>query len=165
MRSRKDQQRISAQETTWIKELNSDISFLCDSWNELPASLKLCEQSTLGLHKVEHSITKREATLPFSSKFYMSQIIEWYLQTGYCKYCNLVWKNWANIESRSKSKWRCQTHTSSRWSPLKLRISDYRMESDLTRELQPFSANTDLIPDHKPSQLGMYSSARDKEES
>ena len=36
----------------------------------------------------------------------------------------------------------------------KLCISDYRVESDLTRELQPCSANTDLIPDHKPSQLG-----------
>ena len=34
----------------------------------------------------------------------------------------------------------------------------FRAESDLTRELQPCSANTDLIPDHKPSQLGMYSS-------
>ena len=41
---------------------------------------------------------------------------------------------------------------------MKLCISDHRMESDLTRELQPCSANTDLIPDHKPSQLGMYSS-------
>ena len=40
----------------------------------------------------------------------------------------------------------------------KLCISDHRMESDLTRELQPCSANTDLIPDHKPIQLGMYSS-------
>ena len=82
MRSRKDQQRISAQETTWIKELNSDISFLCDSRNELPASLRLCKQSTLGLHKAEHGITKREATPPFHSEFYMSQIIEWYLQIG-----------------------------------------------------------------------------------
>ena len=44
-------------------------------------------------------------------------------------------------------------------------LSDYRMESDLTRELQPCSANTDLIPDHKPSQLGIYSSVGDKEES
>ena len=44
-------------------------------------------------------------------------------------------------------------------------ISDYRMESDLTTELQPCSANTDLIPDHKPSQLGMYSGVGDKEES
>ena len=79
MRSRKDQQRISAQETTWIKELNSDISFLCDFWNELPASIaQLCKQSTLGLHEVEYGITKREATPPFPSKFYMSQIIEWY---------------------------------------------------------------------------------------
>ena len=32
-----------------------------------------------------------------------------------------------------------------------------RMESDLTRELQPCSANTDLIPDHKHSQLGKNS--------
>ena len=37
--------------------------------------------------------------------------------------------------------------------------------SDLTKELQPCSANTDLIPDHKPSQLGMYSSVGDKEKS
>ena len=81
MRSRKDQQRISAQETTNIKELNSDISFLCDCRNELPTSLKLCKQSTLGLHKVEPGITKREATPPFLSKFDLSQIIEWYLQT------------------------------------------------------------------------------------
>ena len=42
----------------------------------------LCKQSTPGLHKVEHGITKREATPPFPSKFYTSQIIEWYLQTG-----------------------------------------------------------------------------------
>ena len=35
-----------------------------------------------GLHQVEHGITKREATPPFPPKFYMSQIIEWYLQTG-----------------------------------------------------------------------------------
>ena len=28
----------------------------------------------------------------------------------------------------------------------------------ITRELQPCSANKDLIPDHKPSQLGMCSS-------
>ena len=139
MRSRKDQQRISAQETTWIKELNSDISFLCDSWNKLPASLKLCKQSILGPHTAEHGITKREAIPPFPSKFYMSQIIECYLQTGKIKrkvnlqlklgpnrntckvhdfekfgqqkyliiriqnYCNLVWKNWADIESRSKN--------------------------------------------------------------
>ena len=48
---------------------------------------------------------------------------------------------------------------------LKLCISDYRMESDSARELQPCSANTDLIPDHKPSQLGMYSSVGDREES
>ena len=48
---------------------------------------------------------------------------------------------------------------------LKLCISDYRMESDLTKELQPCSANTDLILDHKPNQLGMYSSVGDKEES
>ena len=34
--------------------------------------------------------------------------------------------------------------------------------SDLTRELHPCSANTDQIPDHKPSQLGMYSSVGDK---
>ena len=40
-----------------------------------------------------------------------------------------------------------------------------RMESDLTRELQPCSANTDVIPDHTPSQLGMYSSVGDKVES
>ena len=33
---------------------------------------------------------------------------------------------------------------------------------DLTRELQPCSPNTDLIPDHKPSQLGMYSNLGDK---
>ena len=39
------------------------------------------------------------------------------------------------------------------------------MKSDLTRELQPCSANTDLISDHKPSQLGMYSSVGDIEES
>ena len=32
------------------------------------------------------------------------------------------------------------------------------MESDLTRELQPCSTNTDLITDHKRGQLGMYSS-------
>ena len=38
----------------------------------------------------------------------------------------------------------------------------YRMESDLTRELQPCSANTDQITDHKRSQLGMYSSVGDK---
>ena len=44
-------------------------------------------------------------------------------------------------------------------------ISDYHKESDLKRELQPCSANTDLIPDHKPRQLGMYSSVGDKEES
>ena len=56
------------------------------------------------------------------------------------------------------SKWRCQRHNSSRWSPLKLCISNHRMESDLTRELQPCSANTGQIPDHKPNQLGMYSS-------
>ena len=31
---------------------------------------------TIGLHKVEHGVTKREATPPFPSKFYMSQIIE-----------------------------------------------------------------------------------------
>ena len=31
--------------------------------------------------------------------------------------------------------------------------------------IQPCSAYTDLIPDHKPSQLGMYSSVGDKEES
>ena len=37
-------------------------SFLCDSRNELTASLKLCKQSTLGLPKVEHGRTKREAT-------------------------------------------------------------------------------------------------------
>ena len=37
-------------------------------------------------------------------------------------------------------------------------------ESDLTRELQPCSANTDLIPDHNPSQSGMYSRVGDKEE-
>ena len=48
---------------------------------------------------------------------------------------------------------------------MKLYISDYRMESDLTRELQPCLANTDLIPDHKPSQLGMYLVVGDKEES
>ena len=48
---------------------------------------------------------------------------------------------------------------------MKLCISDHHIESDLTRELQPCSANTDLIPDHKPSQLGMYSSIGDKEES
>ena len=47
--------------------------------NELPASLKLCKQSTLGLHKVGHGITKREATPPFPSKFYMGQTIECYL--------------------------------------------------------------------------------------
>ena len=40
-------------------------------------------------------------------------------------------------------------------------MSGYRMES----EVQHCSANTDLIPDHNPSQLGMYSSVRDKEES
>ena len=44
-----------------------------------------------------------------------------------------------------------------------VRISDYRRESDLTRELQPCSANTDLIPDHKRSQSGMFSSVGDKE--
>ena len=38
-------------------------------------------------------------------------------------------------------------------------------ESDLTRELQPCSANTDIITDHKHSQLGMYSSVGDKEQS
>ena len=53
-----------------------------------------------------------------------------------------------------KSKWRCQRQNSSRWSLLKLCISDCRMESDLTRELQPCSANTDLITCHKRSQLG-----------
>ena len=46
MLSSKGQQRISAQETTWIKEMNSGISFLCNSWNEVPASFKLCKQST-----------------------------------------------------------------------------------------------------------------------
>ena len=50
-------------------------------------------------------------------------------------------------------------------SLLKLCISDCRMESDLTRELQPCSANTDLIADHKRSQSGMYSSVGDKEQS
>ena len=44
-------------------------------------------------------------------------------------------------------------------------ISDCRMESDLTRELQPCSANTDLITDHKRGQLGIYSSVGDKEQS
>ena len=78
---RKGQQRISAQETTCIKELNSDISFLCDSSNELPALLKLWKQSTPGSYKVEHRITKRQTTPPLPSKFYMSQIFEWYLQT------------------------------------------------------------------------------------
>ena len=68
MHWRKDQQKISAQETTSIKGLNSDISFLCDSWNELPASLKLCKQSTLGPPKVEHGRSKREATPPFPSE-------------------------------------------------------------------------------------------------
>ena len=48
---------------------------------------------------------------------------------------------------------------------MKLCISDCRMESDLTRELQPCSANTDLITDHKRGQLGMYSSVGDKEQS
>ena len=46
-----------------------------------------------------------------------------------------------------------------------IKSDDYRMESDLTREPQPCSANTDLIPGHKHSQLGMYSSVGDKEES
>ena len=32
------------------------IAFLCESSNELPASLKLWKQSTPGLHKVEHRI-------------------------------------------------------------------------------------------------------------
>ena len=50
-------------------------------------------------------------------------------------------------------------------SLLKLCISDCRMESDLTKELQPCSANTDLITDHKRGQLGMYSSVGDKEQS
>ena len=44
-------------------------------------------------------------------------------------------------------------------------MSDYHMESALTREVQPCLVNTDLIPDHKPSQLGMFSSVRDKEKS
>ena len=44
-------------------------------------------------------------------------------------------------------------------------LSDYGMESDLTRGLQPCSANTYLIPDHKPNQLGMNSNVGDKEES
>ena len=44
-------------------------------------------------------------------------------------------------------------------------MSNCRMESDLTRVLQPFSANTDLITDHKRSQLGMYSSVGGKEQS
>ena len=35
----------------------------------------------------------------------------------------------------------------------------------LPRELQPCSANKDLSLDHKPSQLDMYSSVGDKEES
>ena len=52
-----------------------------------------------------------------------------------------------------------------RKSAFKLCVSDYRMESALTREVQPCSANTDLIPDHNPSQLCMYSSVGDKEES
>ena len=38
-------------------------------------------------------------------------------------------------------------------------------ESDLTREFQLCSANTDLITDHKRGQLGMYSSVGDKEQS
>ena len=42
---------------------------------------ELWKQSTLDLHKVEHRTTKRQATPPLPSKFYMSQIFEWYLQT------------------------------------------------------------------------------------
>ena len=40
-----------------------------------------------------------------------------------------------------------------------------RLPHDLTRELQPCSADTDLITDHKRGQLGMYSSVGDKEQS
>ena len=56
-------------------------------------------------------------------------------------------------------------HNSNKRSLLKLCMSDYGMESALTREVQPCSANADLIPNQNPIQLGMYSSVGDKEES
>ena len=48
---------------------------------------------------------------------------------------------------------------------IKLCMSDYRMKSALTRDVQPYSANTDLIPYHNASQLGIYSNVGNKEES
>ena len=43
-------------------------------------------------------------------------------------------------------------------------MTNYHIESALTREVQSWSANTGLILDHNPNQLGMYSSVGDKEE-
>ena len=82
MISSKGQQRIFGTRDHLNQRNELRHFFLCNSCNELSASFKLCKQSTLGLHKVEHGITKREATPPFPPKFCMSQIIEWYPQTG-----------------------------------------------------------------------------------
>ena len=57
------------------------------SWSLIPHGFTPLEETTSGLFVIiwsmmEHGITKREATPPFPPKFYMNQIIEWYLQTG-----------------------------------------------------------------------------------
>ena len=85
MLSRKDQQRISAQD-----HLNQRIElrhfFFCviPEMNYLIRS-NFANSQHWAYIKLNMVITKREATPPFPSKFYMSQIIEWYLQTGLIK--------------------------------------------------------------------------------
>ena len=74
-------------------------------------------------------------------------------------------KELGDIESRSKNKQ--MTMPTAQFQQMKSTEAVHIRLSHgiwLARDLQPCSANTDLIPDHKPSQLGMYSSVGDKKE-